>query len=344
MATSNDIAKCAGVSQATVSRVLRDHQNVSASTRARVLRVIEELNYRPNGIARAMRTSRTDTIGVVVARLSNPLYPELLDMLNRALSELGKRMVVWDSEGSGEIAASEAIRQSIVDGVLFTTATANSTVLYEAIRASAPVVLVNRTVQGLPCDQVSSDNAGGGALVASYFVDNKRRRIAFISGDIEPSTIRERETGFLTALEKLGSPLDPRLHLRSEFSHDAGRRAMRSLLELATPPDAVFCVNDVVAFGALDAAVELGCQVPEDVWLVGFDDVEMASWSMMSLTTVRQPLKQLIDDGVRLLLQRIAGGIEPPQQICHPTELVLRGSTAHAPFSRIPAAKRLALQ
>jgi LacI family transcriptional regulator len=253
MTTSNDIARRAGVSQATVSRVLRNHQNVSAATRDRVLRVIDDLNYRPNGIARAMRTSRTDTIGVVVARLSNPLYPELLDMLNRALSDLGKRMVVWDSEGSGEEAASEAIRQSIVDGVLFTTATARSSVLYAAIRAGAPVVLINRTVEGLPCDQVSSDNAGGGALVAEYFVRNGRRRIAFISGDIEPSTIRERELGFMAMLKKLGSPLEPRLHLRAEFSHDSGRLAMRSLLETATP-DAVFCVNDVIAFGALDAA------------------------------------------------------------------------------------------
>jgi LacI family transcriptional regulator len=337
MTTSNDIAERAGVSQATVSRVLRSHKNVSPQTRARVLQVIEELNYRPNGIARAMRTSRTDTVGVVVARLSNPLYPELLDMLNQTLSDLGKRMVVWDSEGSGEEAASEAIRQSIVDGVLFTTATANSNVLYEAIRAGAPVVLVNRTVEGLPCDQVSSDNLGGAALVAEYFVRNDRRRIACISGDVEPSTIRDRERGFLDALAKLGSPLNPQLHLRSQFSHDAGRRAMRSLLELAKPPDAVFCVNDVVAFGALDAAAELGRKVPDDAWLVGFDDLEMASWSMMSLTTVRQPLKQLIDDGVRLLLQRIAGGAGPLQHICHPTELVLRGSTAHTPF---PASTR----
>lgn len=331
MTTSNDVARRAGVSQATVSRVLRNHGNVSRQTRERVLRVVQEVGYRPNAIARAMRTNRTDTIGVVVARLSNPLYPEMLELLNATLSALGKRMVVWDSEGSGEEVASEAIRQSIVDGVIFTTATAKSTVLDEAIRAHAPVVLVNRTVEELACDQVSSDNFGGARLVANYLVETARKRIAFISGGLEPSTIRHREEGFLQALRELGNPLEPHLHLRGPFLHDFGRQAMRSLLELATPPDAVFCVNDVMAFGALDAAHELGRKVPQDVWIVGFDDLHMASWSTMSLTTVRQLLKPMIDEGVRLLLDRIAGDDGPPRAVCLPTELVIRGSTAHTP-------------
>lgn len=332
MTTSIDIAKRAGVSQATVSRVLRSPASVSAKTREHVLRVIDEFGYRPNGIARAMRTNRTDTIGVVVARLSNPLYPELLEMLNSSLSALGKRMVVWDSEGSGEEAASEAIRQSIVDGVMFTTATARSTVLREAVAANSPVVLINRMVDGLACDQVYSDNAGGADVVAQYLVAAGRKRIAFISGDIEASTIRHREEGFLAALGRLGAPLAPNLHLRGAFSHDFGRKAMRSLLELANPPDAVFCVNDLIAFGALDGAHELGRKVPDDVWVVGFDDLHMASWSMMSLTTVRQPLGTMIEEGVRSLLARIAGDEGPVRATRLPTELVIRGSTAYAPL------------
>lgn len=332
MATSNDIARRAGVSQATVSRVLRNEASVSAKTRARVLRVVEELGYQPNAIARAMRTSRTDTIGVVVARLSNPLYPELLDLLNGALSALGKRMIVWDLEGSGEEAVGDAIRQSLVDGVIFTVAIADSPALQEVLRSRAPVVLVNRTIEGLACDQVSSDNFGGAQLVARYLVENGRKRIAFISGDVEPSTIRHREEGFLSELARLGVPLAPHLHLRGPFRHDFGRQAMRSLLQLATPPDAVFCANDVMAFGALDGAHELGRAVPEDVWVVGFDDLAMASWSMMSLTTVRQPLRHLIDEGLRMLLERVQHSADAPRSLCLPTELVIRGSTGHTPL------------
>lgn len=297
------------------------------------MRAVRELDYQPNGLARAMKTSTTGIIGVVVARISNPLYPELLHILSGRLSALGNRMIVWDSEGSGEEAASEAIRQSIVDGVIFTTATARSAALHEAIRAGAPAVLVNRTVDGLDCDQVSSDNLGGAARVAEYFVGAGRRRIALLGGDTEPSTIRDRERGFTEALHQLGYPLDSALHTHGPISHESARSAMARLLQLADPPDAVFCVNDVMAFGALDAMVELKRRVPEDVWVVGFDDVDMASWLTLSLTTVRQPLEQLIDRGIELLQAQIRGVATRPERVCLPTELVIRGTTGHTPFA-----------
>lgn len=333
MTTSLDIAKRAGFSQATVSRVIRGASNVKPATRQKIMDVMRELGYQPNALARAMRTNATGTIGVVVARLSNPLYPELLDVLNRRLSRLGKRMIVWDSEGAGEEAASEAIQQSIVDGVIFTTATARSMALQEAIRAGAPAVLVNRTVDGFDCDQVSSDNLGGAARVAEYFVGNRRRRIALIGSDTDASTIRDRERGFIDALDRLGRPLNSMLWSRGPISHESGHSAMRELLQLSDPPDAVFCVNDVMAFGALDAMVDLGRRAPEDTWVVGFDDVDVASWSTVSLTTVRQPMEQLIDRGIDLLLKRIHGDGVEPERVCLPTELVIRRTTGYAPLS-----------
>lgn len=337
MTTSQDIARHAGVSQATVSRVLRGTNNVKPETRDRVMDAVRALDYQPNALARAMKTSATGIIGVVVARISNPLYPELLHILNGRLSRLGKRMIVWDSEGSGEEAASEAIRQSIVDGVIFTTATARSAALNEAIRAGAPAVLVNRTVDGFECDQVSSDNLGGAAQVAEYFVGAGRRRIAFLGGDTEPSTIRDRDHGFTEALQRLGRPLDPAMRMSGPISHESARGAMRRLLQLADPPDAVFCVNDVMAFGALDAMVELDRRVPEDIWVVGFDDVDIASWSTLSLTTVRQPMAQLIDRAIDLLQARIAGTMARPERVCLPTELVIRRTTGHTPFASTAA-------
>lgn len=330
--TSHDIAREAGVSQATVSRVLRGASNVNAETRIKVIRAAKALNYRPNVLARAMRTSRIGVIGVVVARLSNPLYTEILRALNRTVSDRGLRMVLWDTEGSGEIAAIDAIRQSLVDGVIFAAATGNSPVLQEAVAAGLPLVLINRKVEAVDCSQVSSDNRYGGAQVAQYFHRHRRKRIGFITGSREPSTIRDRQAGFLEALQRIGTPLDNSLIRTVPFSHQDGRAAMRSLLELADPPDAVFCVNDLLAFGALDAAHDLGCSVPETCWVVGFDDVEIASWSKLSLTTVRQPLQAMVDDGVRLLLERLDNPERSPVEIVHPVNLMIRDTTARTPY------------
>ncbi len=300
---------------------------MSAETREKVLAAARTIDYRPNVLARAMRTSRIGVIGVVVARLNNPLYTDILRALNLALVDQEMRVVLWDTEGAGEVAAIDAIRQSLVDGVIFAAATRTSSVLEEAIQASAPLVLINRTVDGLACDQVSSDNTSGGALVASYLLDHGRRRIGYITGNTEASTIQNREAGFLKALSEKGSKIESSLIRRVDFSHDAGRRAMRSLLDLADPPDAVFCANDLLAFGALDGALEAGCRVPEDCWVVGFDDVEQASWATLSLTTVRQPISSIVDDGVSLLLERLANPALEPRCIVHPVDLMIRGST-----------------
>lgn len=332
--TSKDLARAAGVSQATVSRVFRGLDNVKAETREKVLLAARTIDYRPNALARAMRTSRIGVIGVVVARLNNPLYIDILRALNAALVDQELRVVLWDTEGAGEIAAIDAIRQSLVDGVIFAAATRTSSVLEEAIQASAPLVLINRTVDGLSCDQVSSDNAAGGAGIASYFLDHCRRRIGYITGSAEASTIRDREEGFLEALSRRGSGIETSLIRRVDFSHEAGRKAMHSLLDLADPPDAVFCVNDLLAFGALDGAFEAGCRVPEDCWVVGFDDVEQASWATLSLTTVRQPIRSIVEDGVALLLERLSDPTLEPRCIVHPVDLMVRRSTGR---SRIPA-------
>lgn len=329
-ATSKDLARAAGVSQATVSRVFRGESSVTADTRERVLDAARQIDYRPNVLARAMRTSRLGVIGVVVARLSNPLYTEILCALNEVLADKELKVVLWDTEGTGETAAIDSISQSLVDGVIFAAVTRSSPVLEEAIRSAAPLVLINRTIDDLSCDQVSSDNRAGGAAVASYLLDHGRKRIGFISGSLEVSTVRDREAGFLEELERRGVSIESSLTRRVAFSHESGRTAMQSLLDLADPPDAVFCANDLLALGALDGAFEAGCRVPEDCWVVGFDDVEQASWSTLSLTTVRQPVRKIVEDGVVLLLERLAQPELEPRRIVHPVDMMIRRSTARA--------------
>lgn len=328
MVTSHDIARRAGVSQSTVSRVLTGNTKVRKEARELVLAAVRELKYRPNGAARAMRTSQTGNIGVVVSRLANPLYPEMLQILGRCLISAGFRMVVWNTEEMGEKVAVEAIRESRVDGAIMTTATADSTELYEALQMDVPVVLINRVVEGWRCDQVASDNLTGGRLVAEYLAKAGKRRIGMIGGSPLASTIRDRQAGFRHALAASGFPLDETRCMQVDtFSYKTGFEAASRLLELSDPPDAIFCVNDVIALGARDAARARGIDVPSRLWIVGYDDIEMASWHAFDLTTIRQPLVRMTETAISLLIERIRGHQGDWQNICLPNELVIRGST-----------------
>lgn len=342
MATSRDIAKLAGVSQSTISRVLQNHPSVSAETRAAVLKVLAETKYRPNLMARAMKTNRTNTIGVVVARLSNPLYPELLQIIGARLRDAGQGMVVWDAETEGEQAPSDAARQGLVDGVIFTTATADTQALQDIQSFATPAVLLNRVVEGRQCDSVSSDNYAGGQEVAEYFVRCGRSCIGMITGSSKASTIREREHGFRDGLRKYGVELAPNRCMGVDiFSYQNGSHAMQRLLEAANRPDAVFCANDIVALGAVDAARAYGIRVPEDIWVVGYDDIEMASWHAYELTTVRQPLHEMVDAAVQLLLKRIESPDVHWVNRCLANHLVVRQTTARTPMPAVSNAGRM---
>jgi LacI family transcriptional regulator len=331
--TSHEVARLAGVSQATVSRVLRQDPRVAPETRERVMRVLADTRYEPNAAARAIKTSRSGSIGVVVARLSYQLYPAMLEAIGGQLARLGLRMIVWDSEHGGDLPASRALRQGIVDGVILCAATRESPFLQDVSSPQAPVVLVNRNVQDYPSDQVSSDNIGGGRRVAQYLRACGRKRIALVGGIPRASTIRDRELGFRQALAADGIELPPHYYQSSEtFSHASGREAAIRLLELGSPPDAIFCVNDVLALGAMDGARALGMRVPEQLWVVGYDDIELASWGAYDLTTVRQPMEQMVACAIDLLRDRIADPPRPLAQRCFPNELVIRSSTGRRPF------------
>lgn len=316
-----------------MSRVMRQDPKVRPETRARVLRVLAETRYEPNAAARAFRTHRSGSVGVVVARLSYQLYPAMLEAIGAQLARLGQRMIVWDSEHGGDLPASRALRQGIVDGVILTAATGESEFIQEGAAPDAPVVLVNRTVDGYAADQVSSDNLAGGRRVAEYLVRAGRKSIALIGGIPRASTIRHREEGFRQALAKAGVGLPPHYYQRSEtFSHASGVQAVTRLLELGAPPDAIFCVNDVLALGAMDGARARGVRIPDDLWIVGYDDIELASWGAYDLTTVRQPMEQMVATAIDLLLARIADRSLPLESRTLPNELVIRSSTARQPF------------
>jgi LacI family transcriptional regulator len=329
--TSRDLAALAGVSQATVSRVIRGRPNVTDATRDKVLKALEESGYVPNASARSLRTHSTGVIGVVVGRITNPFYPELLDALSREIGAQGFRMSLWVADDGGELGAFEAIRQRSLDGTIYTTVTADSSSLKLAVQQDSPVVLVNRTLEDLQCAKVSSDNPEGGARVAEHLVRFGHKRIALLMGPPEVSTGSERAQGFTDALRRHRLEVDKDLRIVGEFSHAFGYSAMETLMQMPDPPTAIFCVNDAIAFGALDGARAAGIDVPGRVSVVGYDDVEMAGWEAFNLTTVRQPTAEMARLGVSALVERIQ---HPDHEYRHeriPSQLIVRRSTGPAP-------------
>lgn len=331
MVTSRDVARVAGVSQATVSRVLRDSEHVRPATRERVLKAFKAVGYTPNAHARAMRTGRIGTIGIVMARVTNPFYPELLEALGQVLAAADQRMTLWLAEGPDELNAVEAIHEHSIDGVIFTTVSKGSVALEEAIAAKAPFVLVNRVVDDLPCDQVASDNFEGSRAVARYFVQNGHENVAVVCGLPGISTNDERLNGFVAGLKDEGRSVKARNIVTGDFTHAHGMAAIQRLMALKAPPTALFCVNDLLAFGVLDGARALGLRVPEDLWVVGYDDIDMSSWNSHDLTTVRQRLDDMAGAAVELLLERIADPERTQTTLRFPSRLTIRGSTANTP-------------
>lgn len=333
MVTSHDVARAAGVSQTTVSRVLSNSPGVRSSTKDRVLVALKQVGYAPNAVARAMRTQRTNAIGVVVSRISNPFYPQIVRQLGKSLADRGLSMTLWNSEGDGEKRAVEAVRGGSIDGLIFTTATADSEPLQEAIAVKAPVVLVNRVVEHLDCNQVASSNHQSGSMVANYFLQKGHRQIGLVVGPSTASTSREREAGFTQFLKEAGYPLRPDFIHRGDFEYSTGYDAVRQWFGSASnavSPTALFCVNDLIAFGALDAAKLMNIEVPGQLSVVGHDDIEMSEWQAFSLSTVRQPLSLIIDTALELLTSQFIEPSRPKEIHRFPSQLVLRRSSEAA--------------
>jgi LacI family transcriptional regulator len=308
-----------------VSRVLQGSDLVSRDTRARVMQTLELYGYRPNAIAQAMVTGRTSTIGVVVAGITNPFYPELLEAIAKAIEEFGYRMTLWSSGETSEPAAIEAISQRLVDGVIFTGAVANSPALREATKGESPFVLINRHVDGVRCDTVTTDNVNGGRAAAEHLLSLGHRSLGMIGAATELSTARERERGFRDVLEAAG--LTPWAD-RGQPSFSLGWDAVQEIAAMPDPPSAVFCMNDIAAIGVLCGARRAGIAVPRELSVLGFDDIEMAQWEAFNLTTVRQPIADMAQIAVRFLHERIEDPGRTPRHRSLEARVILRETTS----------------
>lgn len=330
--TSNDIARRLKISQSTVSRALRGDPRVAPGTMARVLEAARQMNYTPNLAARTLVTRRTGTVGVVVSDITNPFYPELLEILHNELALAGHRTILFNerTDASVEQHVGDLVKGAAVDGLVYVSATLDTPLPWHG-QPGMPTVLVNRYIDSAQVDLVVADNRRGGRLVAEAMVELGHRRIAIITGPENTTTSRDRERGFREQLEAAGLPLDETLRRVGQFSHASGYQWCLDLLATEPRPTAVFAANDVIAFGALDAARRVGIDVPAELSIVGFDDIDMAGWEGFSLTTVRQPLAEMGRAAAKLLLDRIASdGDPPPRRRVFPVGLVRRDTLAAA--------------
>jgi DNA-binding LacI/PurR family transcriptional regulator len=326
-ATIAKVAQHAGVGVGTVSRVLNGSPAVSESTRRRVLDAIDALDYRPSPVARALSTGRTMTIGVVAPFVTQPSVVERLRGVARALTAAAYQLILFDVERPEQIRerlAPPALRGRM-DGVLYVSLAPDDAHAAQLEAARVPVVLVDRAHPRLP--SVSIDDVEGGRMAARHLLELGHERIGFL-GDVEDNPFgfdssARRRIGFEETLAEAGVPLDPALRALRPHGREAARAAAGELLARPEPPTALFASSDVLAIGVLEAAQAAGLSVPEQLSVIGFDDVEAAAYT--GLTTIAQPLEESGALGAELLLRALAG--EPVQGRRMSLEIVRRGST-----------------
>jgi len=302
--TSIDVARLAGVSQATVSRVFGSEDNVAIETRERVLTAAQTLSYQPNAIARSLTTQQTNIVGIIT-HIGSPFYPYVLEKFTQRLQLMGRQILLFSATPNQDVDdILPLVFQYRVEALIVTTASLSSELANECDRKGIPLILFNRYILGSRASAVSCDNVEGGRLVANLLLDAGHRRLAFIAGMGQTSTNRDREKGFADRMRERG--LTEWLREEGNYSYETSREAALRLLKRPDRPDAIFCANDIMAFGALDAArYDLGLRVPDDVSVIGFDDLPMAAWPSYSLTTIRQPVNRMIDATMELLSERI---------------------------------------
>jgi DNA-binding LacI/PurR family transcriptional regulator len=319
--TSRHVARMLGVSQSMVSRAFDPNGRVAPANRARIIEAATALGYRPNVIARSLSTRRSGIVAIVMGGLENPFYADVLDELALRLDEAGFRSLLFRVPPGEDVDDQlPALRQYNVDALVVASASISSRIADEWRRDARPIVLINRTVLDSPVSTVSCDNADGARKLASLLVETGHRRLAYVAGPQHTSTNREREASFFTHLMDSGLPLVGRVSTET-YSFAEGQRAARE--SMAVKPDAIFFANDILALGGMETLRhELGLRIPQDVSVVGFDDVAMAAWPSYSLTTVRQPIAEM----VRLTVSSIKDADAVAVKHVLPGELMRRGS------------------
>jgi LacI family repressor for deo operon, udp, cdd, tsx, nupC, and nupG len=306
--TSYDVARAAGVSQTTVSFVLNKvaEANISEGTRRRVLAAAEELGYVPDAAAQALGRGRTQIIGIVVTTLDDPFIGGLVQTIESAAHDQGYVVILasFNDIPEREIAAAKMLQSRRVDGVIVTSSRIGALYQGHLEQPRVPVVLINSLAE--PSDKfifsVGVDNRHGGYLATAHLIQKGHQRIAYVASPPDRSDNKERMAGYRQALAEADIGFDPSLVVRGTGRTDGGQQALPVLLSLNNPPSAVFCYNDMTAIGLIDAARKASLSLPQDLAIVGFDDIAFAQFSHPPLTTIVQPIAELGRTAIELML------------------------------------------
>ena len=331
--TLRDVAALAGVHPATASRALNLETRllVREDTARRVLEAAQSLGYSPNPVARSLRTRRSHTVGVLIPDLNNPLFPPIVRGIEDRLAAAGYVALIANTDGDDERerVVFDQLRARHVDGFVLATAHLGSSLLADSVRAELPVVLMNRLAEDHSLPSVSVDNEQGMRMAVSHLVELGHRRIAHIAGPQDLSTGLSRQRGFITAMRTHGLAAEPgRTVVAKAFTVEEGLRCCRLLLERGPDCTAIAAGNDMLAVGCYAALEEAGLRCPEDISVVGFNDMPFIDRLRPALTTIRFPHYQVGTEAAQMLLERIAGETGPVKVLFLAPELVVRGSTA----------------
>ncbi|RVX42656.1 LacI family transcriptional regulator [Nonomuraea polychroma] len=326
-----DVAEHAGVSVKTVSNVVNGYPHVSHDTRTKVEAAIAELAYRPNLSARNLRQGRSGVIALAVPDLSIPYFAELATRVIEAADRHGWTVLIDQTQGerAKELLVVSGIRAQLIDGLLFSPLALTRADL-SARSDRTPMVLLGERVGRSRLDHIAVDNIAAARLATTHLIELGRRRVAAIGAQRSASamTSKQRLRGFQSALGDASLTAHAVAYVR-DFHRSDGAAAMAQLLDSGSPPDAVFCFNDTLALGALRTLLSRGVRVPQDVALIGFDDIEDGRFSTPSLSTIAPDKTHIAESAVDLLATRLAGTPgPPPQELCAPHRLLVRETTS----------------
>ncbi|WP_168166108.1 LacI family DNA-binding transcriptional regulator [Bosea sp. PAMC 26642] len=337
-----DVARELGIAPSTVSNALHDKSIVAPSTKARIIAKAREMNYEASAAARALVTRHSMTIGVLLPDFANPVYSEIIKGLDRVMARRGYATLIASTENdeAKRLAATDAFIRRQVDGLVVISQSLLSAELQRFSDAGLPAVFVHRKPIDHPdgagsvaFDYVGMDNVGGLDAAVAHLARLGHRRIGLIGGPQRSSAAKERTIGFLGAVRRLGLDGAPNLIVDGNYEFVDGLDCARRLLALRKRPTAIVAANDLMAFAAMDVAQQMGLTVPNDLSVVGVDDIFVAVFPMISLTTVKQPAREIGESAGLRLLERFDADNLPPKIVTLPADLVVRHSTSDAPMS-----------
>lgn len=329
--TINDIARLANTSKSTVSRILAGNDKVNKNTRDKVLQVIDEYNYHPNSLARSLASGKMNVVSVIVPNLQNPFYSSVVWYIERELYNSGYHMFLYcsNNDTEKESVCFELTRQNSFAGIIIISPVGKDYLKQESSNPECPVILLNRFLDDFPGDVLTVNNFEAAYAATEFLIEIGHRKLAVLSAETSAYTHSERLFGFRQALKENDIDFSEKFHFIGDLSFEGCYKIGEHILSMGSEmPTAVFCTSDIMAIGMMQTLKFGGIRIPQDISVIGFDDIPMAQLAGIDLTTVRQPYEQIGVQAVNMLIHRMHNAKDPYRQITLNCELIKRNSTA----------------